>query len=371
MRTERKLKVNDFFCGCGGMGIAFRDAGFGIAGAWDFDKFAVQTYRENVWPGVEQKDIRELTYKDIPQADVWAFGFPCQDLSVAGKRRGMRLECLGCGLELAVSPEGYEKCVCPGCGGGSFRAASRSGMFFEMMRLLEETGREAPGNLPAVIIAENVKGLRPYLPVLEQEYGRLGYTSHVKLFNSKFWGVAQNRERYAVVGTRDCLGLEFSFPEERQDRIPRLSSQLEKDVDGKYYLPEWKQEAIIAQAAERIPLENCHACIAPDYVTKKQHGPRAKAEDEPMFTLTVQNLHGIIIREDAEAGGDVQAPGCPADAGGGCDGGEGKSPGIMKVANCNPSGRGMSGNVFSAEGIAPTLTAGRSGGIKVMVMEQS
>ncbi len=351
------------------MGIAFRDAGFEIAGAWDLDKYAVQTYRENVWPGVEQRDIKELTYKDIPQADVWAFGFPCQDLSVAGKRRGMRLECLGCGLELAVSPEGYEKCICPECGGGSFRAASRSGMFFEMMRLLEETGRDAPGSLPAVIIAENVKGLRPYLPVLEQEYGRLGYTAHVKLFNSKFWGVAQNRERYAVVGTRDCLGLEFSFPEECRGHIPRLSSQLEKEVDGKYYLPEWKQEAIIAQAAERVRLENCHACIAPDYVAKRQHGPRARAEEEPMFTLTVRDVQGVIIREEPETDGDAQISGCAVDMDSGCErAGEG-FPGIMKLANCNPSGRGMGGNVFSSEGIAPTLTTGREGGIKVMVAE--
>lgn len=303
------------------MGLAFRDAGFEIAGAWDFDKFAVQTYRENVWPGVEQRDIKELAYKDIPRADVWAFGFPCQDLSVAGKRRGLRLECLGCGMELAVSPEGYEKCVCPGCGGGSFRAASRSGLFFEVVRLLEETGREAPGNLPAIIIAENVKGLRPFLPVLEREYARLGYTAHARLFNSKFWGVAQNRERYAVVGTRDGLGLEFSFPEECRDQVPRLSGQLEREVDGKYYLPEWKQEAVIAQAAERVMLKNCHACIAPDYVSKKQRGPRARAEDEPMFTLTVRNLQGVIIREDAGTDGDVRASGCAGNPDGGCGGG--------------------------------------------------
>lgn len=39
---KRKLKVNDFFCGCGGMGIAFKNAGYEIAGAWDFDKYAVE-----------------------------------------------------------------------------------------------------------------------------------------------------------------------------------------------------------------------------------------------------------------------------------------------------------------------------------------
>lgn len=45
---KRKLKVNDFFCGCGGMGIAFKNAGYEIAGAWDFDKYAVESYRANV-----------------------------------------------------------------------------------------------------------------------------------------------------------------------------------------------------------------------------------------------------------------------------------------------------------------------------------
>ena len=41
----RKLKVNDFFCGCGGLGLAFQEAGYEIVGAWDFDKFAVETCR--------------------------------------------------------------------------------------------------------------------------------------------------------------------------------------------------------------------------------------------------------------------------------------------------------------------------------------
>ena len=50
----RKLKVNDFFCGCGGMGIAFKNAGYEIAGAWDFDKYAVESYRANVGDHVQK-----------------------------------------------------------------------------------------------------------------------------------------------------------------------------------------------------------------------------------------------------------------------------------------------------------------------------
>lgn len=105
---KRKLKVNDFFCGCGGMGIAFKNAGYEIAGAWDFDKYAVESYRANVGDHVQKADIKELHQADIPQADVWAFGFPCQDLSVAGKQRGMILKCEDCGEEIEINPEEYD-----------------------------------------------------------------------------------------------------------------------------------------------------------------------------------------------------------------------------------------------------------------------
>lgn len=140
---KRKLKVNDFFCGCGGMGIAFKNAGYEIAGAWDFDKYAVESYRANVGDHVQKADIKELHQADIPQADVWAFGFPCQDLSVAGKQRGMILKCEDCGEEIEINPEEYTgNNICPKCSSNNFKAASRSGCFFEMMRLLEETERE-------------------------------------------------------------------------------------------------------------------------------------------------------------------------------------------------------------------------------------
>ena len=213
---KRKLKVNDFFCGCGGMGIAFKNAGYEIAGAWDFDKYAVESYRANVGDHVQKADIKELHQADIPQADVWAFGFPCQDLSVAGKQRGMILKCEDCGEEIEINPEEYTgNTICPKCSSNNFKAASRSGCFFEMMRLLEETEREREHAMPAVIIAENVRGLRPYLPVLRLEYERHGYTAHIEMFNSKYWNVPQNRDRYAVVGTRNKKNLSFTFPKEQ------------------------------------------------------------------------------------------------------------------------------------------------------------
>lgn len=58
---KRKLKVNDFFCGCGGMGIAFKNAGYEIAGAWDFDKYAVESYRANVGDMYRKQTLRNCT----------------------------------------------------------------------------------------------------------------------------------------------------------------------------------------------------------------------------------------------------------------------------------------------------------------------
>lgn len=195
-------------------------AGFKILKAWDFDRFAVQTYRENIGDHVEQADIKELHIEDIPKATAWAFGFPCQDLSVAGKQAGIKLECTDCGEVWEVDSKHYTgENACPKCGGGNYRAATRSGMFFEIMRLLQEAAEKEPDKLPKILIAENVKALGPYLPVLAAEYSRAGYKSYYQLFNSKWWGVPQNRERFIVVGIRDTLEGAYRYPAEQHEWI--------------------------------------------------------------------------------------------------------------------------------------------------------
>lgn len=187
------------------------------------------------------------------------------------------------------------------------------------------------------------------------EYERHGYTAHIEMFNSKYWNVPQNRDRYAVVGTRNKKNLSFTFPKEQHEFVPKLSDYLEKDVPEKYYLPDEKAQTIIAQAMEKLEkMGKCHACITPDRINKRQNGPRAKAEDEPMFTLTAQDLHGVIILEDKKRGKH---------------GGGSRQPQIINVANTNPSGHGMNGSVYFAEGLAPTLTTNKGEGIKVMTIE--
>jgi DNA (cytosine-5)-methyltransferase 1 len=173
-------------------------------------------------------------------------------------------------------------------------------MFFEIMRLLDEAAeRERESRkLPLMLMAENVKALRPLLPILEAEYAKRGYRTYYTMFNSKYWEVPQNRERYFVVGVRNDLPGEFTFPIEQHDYVPKLSSVLETDVDEKFYISDEKAKVIIDQALKKLEsLGYCHATITPDRIDKRQNGRRAKADEEEMFTLTAQDLHGVICRE--------------------------------------------------------------------------
>lgn len=141
-----------------------------------------------------------------------------------------------------------------------------------------------------------MKALRKVLPVLEAEYRKAGYNCHAQLFNSKFWGVPQNRERYIVVGTLNTLPDTYAYPEEQHDFVPKLSTILEKDVPENFYISDDKARKIIDQALQRLNnLKTCHVTITPDRVDKRQNGRRAKEDEDPMFTLTAQDLHGVII----------------------------------------------------------------------------
>lgn len=290
-----ELTMNDFFCGCGGMTVAFRNAGYRIVGAWDFDKYAVQSYRENLGGYVKEMDIREMTWADVPPATVWAFGFPCQDLSYAGKQAGFVFTCNDCRKEWSL----LDSTRCPNCGGQSIKAKTRSAMFFEMMRLLEETEGNAPERMPAILVAENVKGLKKYIPTLMEELRRHGYLGHIELYNSKHFGVAQNRERYYIIAIRHDLPDTVKMPSKQEEHgVPRLTEFLDETVDEKYYLPDDKAQAIIRQALQKIEsLGNAHPCLTPDRLNKRQNGPRAKSNEAEMFTLTAQDIHGVIIQE--------------------------------------------------------------------------
>lgn len=166
------MKFIDFFSGIGGFHSGLERAGMECVGWCEFDKFAQASYRamydtSNLWFG---DDVTKVKGWELPKADLWTFGFPCQDVSIAGKQKGLK--------------EG-----------------TRSGLFYEIMRLLDECEE----NKPKWLVCENVKNLLSidggggFLTVIS-EMAERGYSIEWKVYNSKDYGVPQNRERVYIVG---------------------------------------------------------------------------------------------------------------------------------------------------------------------------
>lgn len=160
------------FAGIGLFRIGLEQAGFTCAGHCEIDKFANKSYaamhnmKDGEWYA---QDIREVKGNDLPDCSLWTAGFPCQDVSIAGNRQGL--------------------------------SGDRSGLFFEIIRLLQE---KRIANRPRFLLLENVKGMfssngtRDFAEVL-YSLAALGYSIEYALCNSKNFGVPQNRERVFII----------------------------------------------------------------------------------------------------------------------------------------------------------------------------
>ncbi|EQH17103.1 DNA cytosine methyltransferase [Clostridioides difficile] len=189
------LTFLDLFAGIGGFRLGMEKAGHKCLGHCEYDKFANLSYnamhkpKEDEW---FERDIREIRTENIPRADVWCFGFPCQDISVAGKQFGFRGE--------------------------------RSSLFFTVTKLIRELKEE---DRPKYLLIENVKNLLSvnggfdFLKVLV-ELDEIGYDAEWQVLNSKNFGVPQNRERIFIVDI------------------------LEDEVHEKYFLSKEKVEKILS-----------------------------------------------------------------------------------------------------------------------------
>lgn len=199
---KQKIKVIDLFAGIGGIGLAFKRAGFDIVYSNDFDGFACKTYKTNVGE-IDYRDIRKVKPDELPDYNVLLAGFPCQPFSVLGRRLGFE--------------------------------DPRGNLFFEIERLLH-------ANKPDAFFLENVRHLKAhnggntFREISKALEGRLGYKLFFEILNGKDFGLAQSRERFYMVGFRE--NVKFSFPKAKNKELPRLASILEKNVDPKYYLSE-------------------------------------------------------------------------------------------------------------------------------------
>ena len=216
------MKFIDFFAGIGGFHSGLENAGHEMVGWVEWDKFARQSYEalydtEGKYTASDIKSIK--TGKELPTADLWAFGSPCTNISVAGNRVGLKGE--------------------------------QSSMFFEVIRLLNDRSWEEK---PAVLLMENVKNLLSSnrgwdFATVINKMDEAGYDVEWEVFNSS-WTIPQNRERVYIVGHKRGIAYTPVFPISRQNLEAKrkynvLRDVLEQKVDEKFYLSKDKVEQLL------------------------------------------------------------------------------------------------------------------------------
>ncbi len=201
------LTVNELFSGIGAFRKALINLGVPheIVGISEIDKYAIASYEAMYGPARNYGDIAKVQKLDY--ADMWTYGFPCQDISSAGYQKGI------------------------------VEGETRSGLLYEVKRLLE-ISRDA-NELPKYLIMENVKALisKKFKPDFDRwiEFLQdLGYRNYAKMMNAKDYGIPQHRERIFVVSIRKDIQKAFEFPQPVGEP-PALVSYLEEEVDEKFY----------------------------------------------------------------------------------------------------------------------------------------
>ena len=206
------FKVLSLFSGIGAFEKALKNIGvdYDLVGYSEIDKYASKSYAavHNVDESMNLGDITKINKKELPKdIDLITYGFPCQDISLAGKQKGL------------FNEDGSK---------------TRSGLFFEALRIIEETQ-------PRVAIAENVKNLtgkkfKPQFDIVLKSLEDAGYNNYWQVLNAKDYGIPQNRERVFIVSIRkDIDNGCFKFPEGFELKL-RLKDMLDDEVDEKYYL---------------------------------------------------------------------------------------------------------------------------------------
>lgn len=335
------MKFVDFFSGIGGFRRGMELAGHECVGFCEFDKFAVASYtamhlmteQERKYISTLSKnkrvaeagreeyrngewfanDIRRIFAEDIPKADCWCFGFPCQDISVAGKQLGFN--------------------------------GARSSLFFRVIRLVQDLEEK---DRPAYLFIENVKNLlsvnggTDFLKLLIA-LDESGYDAEWQVINSADY-IPQNRERVFIIGHLRGRSAAKVFPIERTDRensvlqignfmatkkrsnpnqgriyfadgiAPCLNKMdgggrepytalpifcdMSKSAGIQTYDKAFCLQARYNKGACNRKSETSGVCVpvlTPDRAEKRQNGRRFKDNGEPMFTLTGQDRHGIGI----------------------------------------------------------------------------
>lgn len=178
------MKVISLFSGCGGLDLGFKQAGFNIVWANDFNETAVSTYKKNIGSEIIHGDIRNINSSEIPNnPDVVLGGFPCQGFSIANIKRSMGDE--------------------------------RNFLYKELLRVVKDKN-------PKIVLGENVKGLLSMekgkvLEMIIKDFYDIGYKLDYYLLDASEYGVPQKRERIVLVGTP--LNYNFKIKLQKTNKI--------------------------------------------------------------------------------------------------------------------------------------------------------
>jgi len=209
-----KLKHLDLFSGIGGFHLGFEKAGFEIESYFsEIDKYAIDVYKNNFKNSKYVGSVTDVQGKELPKIDLITFGSPCQDFSLAGKRKGMQ--------------------------------GNRSSLISEAIRLISECR-------PRVFIWENVKGTfssnngRDFWAIIQAFTNIGGYRLEWQLLNTK-WFLPQNRERIYLVGYLGNKSGQQVFPiqkinkkinelQRQQTNTNTLTARYRGDANGSYII---------------------------------------------------------------------------------------------------------------------------------------
>jgi DNA (cytosine-5)-methyltransferase 1 len=250
----------ELFAGAGGLALGLERAGIKTLEHVEFDKACCETLRTNRpnW-NVVCEDIHKVDFTQYRgQVDIVTGGFPCQAFSFAGKKLGFE--------------------------------DTRGTLFHEFARCVKEVN-------PKMFMAENVRGLASHdkgrtLTTIISVLEALGYHTQQKILNAAYYGVGQKRERIVIIGIRNDLNIEFSYPsaEKQMTTLREALRDCPKSVGVEYSEKKKKVLALVPPGGCWVDLPED---VAKGYMGKSYYsggGRRGMARriswDEPCLTLT-------------------------------------------------------------------------------------
>ena len=365
------IKLLSLFSGIGAFECALRRGGheFQTINYCEIDKYASAAYSmiHNVDESLNLRDVRKVSTLLFPDVDLITYGFPCQDISIAGRQKG------------------FED------GAGN---RTRSGLFFEALRIIQDLQ-------PKWAICENVKALtmkqfRNEFKTVLDSLECAGYRNYYQVLNAKDFGIPQNRERVFIVSIRKDIDQEFTFPETQVLKL-RVRDLLEKDVPEKFFINTPNAIALARKIAEEIELN--HPAVLRSVRTEYGKEIRTAYEQGEIYekranmrefecrpddlcnTLTTVLKDNYIAEPVMRTVGDLGVGGQRGrvfSTGGivGCLSATDYKdpPKILQVGNIVKTGQfdnPQRGRIYDPDGLAPTLNTCSGGGLEPKFVDRS